>query len=72
MATKRVYYFGGGHGGYRLIVLAPHSVQEMYSLTMLAFDLADAVGRKNAERSLLVLGRLVQEGEQPVGLLGSR
>ncbi|GAB4230341.1 MAG: 3-methyl-2-oxobutanoate dehydrogenase subunit VorB [Deltaproteobacteria bacterium] len=32
---------GGGHGGYRLIVLAPHSVQEMYSLTMLAFDLSD-------------------------------
>jgi len=32
---------GGGHGGYRLIVLAPHSVQEMYTLTMLAFDLAD-------------------------------
>lgn len=32
---------GGGHGGYHLIVLAPHSVQEMYDLTMLAFDLAD-------------------------------
>ncbi len=32
---------GGGHGGYRLIVLAPHSVQEMYTLTMLAFDLSD-------------------------------
>ena len=32
---------GGGHGGYRLIVLAPHSVQEMYALTMLAFDLSD-------------------------------
>ncbi len=32
---------GGGHGGYRLIVLAPHSVQEMSTLTMLAFDLAD-------------------------------
>jgi 2-oxoglutarate ferredoxin oxidoreductase subunit alpha len=32
---------GNGHGGGRLIVLAPHSVQEMYSLTMLAFDLAD-------------------------------
>jgi 2-oxoglutarate ferredoxin oxidoreductase subunit alpha len=31
----------GGHGGYRTPVLAPHSVQEMYSLTMLAFDLAD-------------------------------
>lgn len=32
---------GGGHGGYRLLVLAPHSVQEMYDLTVLAFDLAD-------------------------------
>ncbi len=31
----------GGHGGYKMPVLAPHSVQEMYSLTMLAFDLAD-------------------------------
>jgi 2-oxoglutarate ferredoxin oxidoreductase subunit alpha len=30
-----------GHGDAHLIVLAPHSVQEMYSLTMLAFDLAD-------------------------------
>jgi 2-oxoglutarate ferredoxin oxidoreductase subunit alpha len=33
---------GGGHGGYRIIVLAPGSVQEMYDLTMLAFDLSDA------------------------------
>jgi 2-oxoglutarate ferredoxin oxidoreductase subunit alpha len=32
---------GGGHGGYRLIVLAPNSVQEMYDLTILAFDLSD-------------------------------
>jgi 2-oxoglutarate/2-oxoacid ferredoxin oxidoreductase subunit alpha len=32
---------GGGHGGYHIIVLAPCSVQEMYDLTMLAFDLAD-------------------------------
>lgn len=32
---------GGGHGDYRLIVLAPDSVQEMHDLTMLAFDLAD-------------------------------
>ncbi len=31
----------GGHGGYRMPVLAPDSVQEMYSLTMRAFDLAD-------------------------------
>jgi 2-oxoglutarate/2-oxoacid ferredoxin oxidoreductase subunit alpha len=33
---------GGGHGDYRLIVLAPASVQEMMDLTMRAFALADA------------------------------
>jgi len=32
---------GGGHGDYKVIVLAPYSVQEMYDLTYLAFDLAD-------------------------------
>lgn len=32
---------GGGHGGYHIIVLAPNSVQEMYDLTILAFDLSD-------------------------------
>lgn len=32
---------GGGHGDYHLIVLAPASVQEMYSLTFKGFDLAD-------------------------------
>lgn len=32
---------GGGHGDYRLLVLAPSSVQEALDLTSLAFDLAD-------------------------------
>jgi 2-oxoglutarate ferredoxin oxidoreductase subunit alpha len=32
---------GGGHGDYRMIVLAPNSVQEMADFTMDAFDLAD-------------------------------
>jgi 2-oxoglutarate ferredoxin oxidoreductase subunit alpha len=32
---------GAGHGGYHLIVLAPDSVQELYDLTMVAFDLTD-------------------------------
>ncbi|MBF0531099.1 MAG: 3-methyl-2-oxobutanoate dehydrogenase subunit VorB [Deltaproteobacteria bacterium] len=32
---------GGGHGDYRLLVLAPDGIQECYELTMLAFDLAD-------------------------------
>ena len=32
---------GGGHGDYRLLVLAPSSIQEAVDLTMLAFHLAD-------------------------------
>jgi len=35
------------------------------------FDLAAAVGRKDREKAFLILNRLIQEGEQPVGLLGS-
>ncbi len=33
--------WGGGHGSYKCIVLAPNSVQEMSDLAMLAFELAD-------------------------------
>jgi len=32
---------GGGHGDYKLLVYAPHSLQELWDLTMLAFDKAD-------------------------------
>ncbi len=32
---------GGGHGDYRMIILAPSSVQEMADLTLKGFDLAD-------------------------------
>ncbi|MDP7179726.1 MAG: 3-methyl-2-oxobutanoate dehydrogenase subunit VorB [Candidatus Woesearchaeota archaeon] len=32
---------GGGHGDYKLIVLAPSNIQELYDLTMNAFDYAD-------------------------------
>ena len=45
IAASQSDYFqavkGGGHGDYKLIVLAPASVQEMYDHTMLAFHLAD-------------------------------
>ncbi len=45
IAAEQGDYFqvvkGGGHGNYRTIVLAPHSVQEMADLTALAFELAD-------------------------------
>ena len=32
---------GGGHGNYKVIVLAPNSAQEMSDLTILAFNLAE-------------------------------
>lgn len=32
---------GGGHGDYKLLVYAPYNIQEMWDLTMLAFDKAD-------------------------------
>ncbi len=45
IAPEQSDYFcvvkGGGHGCYRNLVLAPESVQEMFDLTLLAFDLAD-------------------------------
>ncbi len=44
-APSQADYFqatkGGGHGGFRLMVLAPGSVQEAVDLTYTAFDLAD-------------------------------
>jgi len=32
---------GGGHGDYKLLVYAPYNMQELWDLTMLAFDKAD-------------------------------
>ncbi len=32
---------GGGHGDYKLLVFAPYSLQELWDLTMIAFDKAD-------------------------------
>lgn len=45
IAGSQADYFqavkGGGHGDYRCIVYSPYSVQEVWSLTMRAFDKAD-------------------------------
>jgi 2-oxoglutarate ferredoxin oxidoreductase subunit alpha len=45
IAPSQADYFqavkGGGHGDYKMIVLAPASVQELLDFTALAFDLAD-------------------------------
>jgi 2-oxoglutarate ferredoxin oxidoreductase subunit alpha len=48
---------GGGHGDYHLIVLAPHSVQEMHDFTIDAFALAD---RYRNPVMILTDGRLGQ------------
>ncbi len=59
---------GGGHGDYRTIVLAPWSVQEIYDLTYLAFDLAD---RYRTPVLVLADGMLAQMME-PVELLKTK
>jgi len=45
IAPSQADYFqatrGGGHGDYKVIVLAPSSVKEMYYLTIKAFELSD-------------------------------
>ncbi|MGR3319737.1 MAG: 3-methyl-2-oxobutanoate dehydrogenase subunit VorB [Candidatus Anammoxibacter sp.] len=45
ISTSQADYFqavkGGGHGDYRIIVLAPHTVQETANLVYDSFDLAD-------------------------------
>lgn len=48
---------GGGHGDYRMIVLAPAGVQEFYDLTRLAFELA---GRYRIGVMILADGMLGQ------------
>jgi len=54
---------GGGHGDYRTIVLAPHSVQEMHDLTMLAFDLADSYRNPAVILADAVLGQMQETME---------
>jgi 2-oxoglutarate ferredoxin oxidoreductase subunit alpha len=55
---------GGGHGDYHLIVLAPSSVQELYDLTILAFDLSDRY-----RNPAMVLGdALLGQMKEPVTL----
>lgn len=54
---------GGGHGDYRTIVLAPHSVQEMHDLAMLAFDLADIYRNPAVILADAVLGQMQETME---------
>jgi len=53
---------GGGHGDYRMIVLAPGNVQEMADLTYLAFDLAD----KYRTQSIILADGMMGNTMEPV------
>jgi len=53
---------GGGHGDYKLINLAPSTVQEMMDLTMLAFELAD----KYRNPTLVVADGFLGQAVEPV------
>ncbi len=53
---------GGGHGDYHVIVLAPNSVQEMYDLTIKAFELAD----KYRNPALILADAILGQMKEPV------
>jgi len=55
---------GGGHGDYKLIVLAPSSVQELLEYTFLAFELAD----KYRNPALILGDGLLGQMMEPVQL----
>ena len=57
---------GGGHGDYRLIVLAPSSVQEMADLTAKAFDLSE----KYLVPAMLLADGTMGQMMEPVDLSG--
>lgn len=56
---------GGGHGDYRLIVLAPSTVQEILDGMKLAFDLADAYRNPVLVLGDGVLGQVMEAVELP-------
>lgn len=51
---------GGGHGDYRLLVLAPSTVQELFDLGYLAFELADKYRNPVMILSDTVLGQMME------------
>jgi 2-oxoglutarate/2-oxoacid ferredoxin oxidoreductase subunit alpha len=56
---------GGGHGDYKMIVLAPDSVQELIDLTVLAFDLADRYRIVSVVLADGSLGQMMEGAELP-------
>ncbi len=58
---------GGGHGDYHMVVLAPASVQEMASLTVKAFDLADKYRVVSMILADGVLGQMMEPVDRDFG-----
>ncbi len=59
---------GGGHGDYRLIVVAPNSPQEMCDLTMLAFELADRYRNPVMVLTDGITGQMMEAVEFPAAI----
>lgn len=56
---------GGGHGDYRMLVLAPSSVQEAVELTQTAFDLADKYRNPVLIMGDGLIGQMMEPVEMP-------
>lgn len=56
---------GGGHGDYKLITLAPNSVQEMVDHTILAFELADKYNTPALILTDGAIGQMMEKVELP-------
>lgn len=51
---------GGGHGGYRCIILAPYSCQEAFDMMQLAFHLADKYRIMSIVVSDFIIGQMTE------------
>jgi len=56
---------GGGHGNYKLIILAPNSAQEMNDFTMKAFELADKYRNPAIILADGIIGQMMEPVEFP-------
>lgn len=56
---------GGGHGNFKMVVLAPNSAQEMCDLTMLAFDIADKYRNPVVVLADGFIGQMIEPVEFP-------
>jgi 2-oxoglutarate ferredoxin oxidoreductase subunit alpha len=69
IAPSQADYFqavkGGGHGDYRLLTLAPWSVQDMFDHAVLAFDLADKYRNPVMILSDAIIGQMLEPMDLP-------